>query len=63
MIIFRIGQRVAAVPDEATAVSHRDARYLLPPISVWIEPGDDERMIAAGRASAAAGSGLGPQSY
>jgi FAD/FMN-containing dehydrogenase len=54
MIIFRIGQGVAAVPDEATAFSHRDARYLFHPISIWTEPGDDERMIGAGRASAAA---------
>lgn len=54
MIIFRIGQGVAAVPDEATAFSHRDARYLFHPISVWTEPADDERMIAANRASAAA---------
>jgi FAD/FMN-containing dehydrogenase len=54
MIVFRIGQGVAAVPDEATAFSHRDARYLFHPISIWTEPGDDERMIGAGRASAAA---------
>jgi FAD/FMN-containing dehydrogenase len=54
MVIFRIGQGVAAVPDEATAFSHRDARYLFHPISMWSEPGDDERMIAANRAFAAA---------
>jgi hypothetical protein len=28
MVIFRIGQAVAAVPDNATAFSHRDANYL-----------------------------------
>ena len=54
MIIFRIGQGVEAVPDEATAFSHRDARYLFHPISVWTDPADDGRMIAAGRAFAAA---------
>jgi len=53
MVIFRIGQGVAAVPDEATAFSHRDAGYLFHPISVWAEP-DDEGMIAANRAFAAA---------
>ena len=54
MIVFRIGQAVAAVPDEATAFSHRDARYLFHPISIWADPADDARMIAATRAFAAA---------
>jgi FAD/FMN-containing dehydrogenase len=54
MVIFRIGQAVAAVPDEATAFSHRDARYLFHPISVWADPDDDERRIAATRAFAEA---------
>ena len=53
-IIFRIGQGVAAVPDKATAFSHRDARYLFHPISIWADPADDERMIAANRAFTAA---------
>ena len=42
-IIFRIGQGVAAVPDDATAFSHRDANYLFHPISVWQDPADDEQ--------------------
>jgi FAD/FMN-containing dehydrogenase len=54
MIIFRIGQGVAAVPDEATAFSHRDANYLFHPITAWADPADDERMISATRAFAAA---------
>lgn len=54
MIIFRIGQGVAAVPDEATAFPHRDANYLFHPISAWLDPADGERMIAATRAVAAA---------
>jgi FAD/FMN-containing dehydrogenase len=54
MIVFRIGQGVSAVPDEATAFSHRDARYLFHPISQWTDPGDDERLIEANRAFAAA---------
>ena len=53
-VIFRIGQAVAAVPDDATAFSHRDARYLFHPISAWSDPADDERLIAVNRASAAA---------
>jgi len=53
MVVFRIGQAVAAVADEATAFSHRDARYLFHPISIWADPADDERMIAATRAFAA----------
>jgi FAD/FMN-containing dehydrogenase len=54
MIIFRIGQGVTAVPDDATAFSHRDANYLFHPISVWDDPADDERVIAANRAFAEA---------
>jgi FAD/FMN-containing dehydrogenase len=54
MVIFRIGQGVAAVPDGATAFSHRDANYLFHPITAWADPADDERMTAATRAFAAA---------
>jgi FAD/FMN-containing dehydrogenase len=54
MIIFRIGQGVAAVPDDASAFSHRDANYLFHPISIWQDPADDERLIAANRAFAEA---------
>jgi FAD/FMN-containing dehydrogenase len=54
MVIFRIGQAIAAVPEDATAFSHRDARYLFHPISAWTDPADDERMIAANRAFAVA---------
>jgi FAD/FMN-containing dehydrogenase len=50
MIVFRIGQGVAATPDEATAFSHRDADYLFHPITMWQQPTDDERLIAASRA-------------
>ena len=49
MIIFRIGQGVAAVADDATAFSHRDADYLFHPITMWQHPTDDERLIAASR--------------
>jgi FAD/FMN-containing dehydrogenase len=52
MVIFRIGQAVTAVPDEASAFSHRDANYLFHPISVWSNAADDARMIAANRAFA-----------
>jgi FAD/FMN-containing dehydrogenase len=52
MIIFRIGQGVTAVPEDATAFSHRDANYLFHPISLWEDAADDERMIAANRAFA-----------
>lgn len=52
MVIFRIGQAVAAVPDAATAFSHRDAEYLFHPISAWTDAADDNRLIAANRAFA-----------
>jgi FAD/FMN-containing dehydrogenase len=51
MVIFRIGQGVAATPDDATAFSHRDADYLFHPISVWQNRTEDERLIAANRAA------------
>jgi FAD/FMN-containing dehydrogenase len=50
MIVFRIGQGVAATPDEATAFSHREANYLFHPITMWQQPGDDQRLMAATRA-------------
>jgi FAD/FMN-containing dehydrogenase len=49
MIIFRIGQGVSAIPDEATAFSHRDTDYLFHPISVWEDPAQDEEVMAASR--------------
>jgi FAD/FMN-containing dehydrogenase len=54
MVIFRIGQGVAAVREEATAFSHRDANYLFHPITAWTDPADDERLTAAARKFAAA---------
>ena len=54
MVIFRIGQGIAAVPDGATAFSHRGARYLFHPITIWADPAGDETMIAASRAFATA---------
>jgi FAD/FMN-containing dehydrogenase len=49
MVMFRIGQAVAEIPDEATAFSHRSARYLFHPIAMWQRAEDDERFIAATR--------------
>jgi FAD/FMN-containing dehydrogenase len=54
MVVFRIGQGVAAMPEEATAFSHRDAQYLFHPISCWSDAGDDDALIAANRAFAEA---------
>jgi FAD/FMN-containing dehydrogenase len=54
MVLFRIGQAVAMVPDAATAFSHRDAQYLFHPITAWFDPTQDERLIAGNRAFAAA---------
>jgi FAD/FMN-containing dehydrogenase len=51
-VIFRIGQAVGGVPDDSTAFSHRDANYLFHPISMWTDPADDARHIAANRAFA-----------
>jgi len=48
-VIFRLGQGITAVDDEASAFSHRDAGYLFHPISVWEERADDDHLIAANR--------------
>jgi FAD/FMN-containing dehydrogenase len=53
-VIFRVGQAIGAVPEDATAFSHRDAGYLVHPIVSWRDASDDARLIAAGRAFAAA---------
>lgn len=49
VILFRVGQAVAAVADDATAFSHRGARYMLHPIMLWPDAKDDDRVIAATR--------------
>jgi FAD/FMN-containing dehydrogenase len=51
-LLFRLGQGVTAVPDDAAAFSHRDAGYMFHPITMWSDPRDDERLIAAARALA-----------
>jgi FAD/FMN-containing dehydrogenase len=48
-VLFRVGQGVTTVPDDATAFSHRDADFLFHPISVWSDEADDERLIAVNR--------------
>jgi FAD/FMN-containing dehydrogenase len=46
LILFQHGGAVSRVPDEATAFSHRDAKFMLHPIGCWESPDDDERHIA-----------------
>ena len=48
-IIFQLGGAVARVPGDATAFSNREAPFILHPISVWEEPAEDKRQIAANR--------------
>ena len=52
MILFRIGQGVAAIADDATAFSHREAKYMFHPLVMWPSAADDERLIRATRAFA-----------
>lgn len=54
IVVFRIGQGVAAMADDATAFSHRDAGYLFHPITMWEQEADDARLIAAAREFCAA---------
>jgi FAD/FMN-containing dehydrogenase len=44
-ILFQHGGQVSRVPDDATAFSHRDARFMLHPIGCWEDPNDDEKQI------------------
>ncbi|HEY7633656.1 MAG TPA: FAD-binding oxidoreductase [Thermoleophilaceae bacterium] len=50
MALFRVGQGITAVGEDATAFSHRDAGYIFHPISMWEDQADDDRLIAANRA-------------
>jgi FAD/FMN-containing dehydrogenase len=54
ILLFRVGQAVAAVDDDATAFSHRDARYMFHPLCVWEDPADDARQIDAAKSFAEA---------
>ena len=45
IIIFRHGGAVSRVPEEATAAGHRDAAYMVHPITAWQNPADTERHI------------------
>jgi FAD/FMN-containing dehydrogenase len=45
LILFQHGGAVSRVPDDATAFSHRDAKFMLHPIAVWESPADDDRHI------------------
>jgi FAD/FMN-containing dehydrogenase len=49
-VIFRIGQAIRAVAEDATAFSHREANYLFHPIVGWKDAAGDARMIETGRA-------------
>jgi FAD/FMN-containing dehydrogenase len=53
-VLFRVGQAISAVPEDATAFPRRDARYLFHPIAAWASPADDAALIAATRGFAGA---------
>ena len=48
-IIFRLGGAINRVDEDATAFTHRDAPYIVHPITVWEDPALDEKLIAANR--------------
>jgi FAD/FMN-containing dehydrogenase len=41
LVFAQMGEAVNAVPEEATAFSHRDAKWLVHPIGMWADPADD----------------------
>jgi FAD/FMN-containing dehydrogenase len=44
------GGAVARVPEDATPLAGRDARFVVHPLLMWEDPADDEKLIAYGRA-------------
>lgn len=53
-VVLADGSVVTATPEDANAFSHREADYLFHPLTVWSEPGDDDRLMGASRAYAEA---------
>jgi FAD/FMN-containing dehydrogenase len=45
VVIQQIGSAVQRVPRDATAFNHRDAAFDFEILSLWTDPGDDERNI------------------
>jgi FAD/FMN-containing dehydrogenase len=45
------GGAIARVPDDATPLSGRGARFVVHPLLLWEDASEDERMIAYGRAT------------
>ena len=45
VILFRHGGAVSRIPDEATAAGHRNAAYMVHPITCWQDPAQSERHI------------------
>src|ERR671936_953879 len=46
VVLFQHGGAVSQVDDQATAFSHRDAKFMIHPIACWQDPADDERHLA-----------------
>jgi hypothetical protein len=53
-LIFRVGQGIAAVPEDDSAFSHRDPNYLFHPLALWPDPAKNDELISASRAFAEA---------
>jgi FAD/FMN-containing dehydrogenase len=45
-IIFRHGGAVSRVPEDATAVSHRDAAYMFHPLALWPDSSQTDQHLA-----------------
>jgi FAD/FMN-containing dehydrogenase len=54
VLIFRIGQGIAAVPEDDSAFSYRNADYLFHPLALWPDPAKDDEVISASRSFAEA---------
>ena len=48
-IIFRLGGAINQIPPQQSAFAHRDAPYILHPITVWEDPSLDGELIEANR--------------
>jgi FAD/FMN-containing dehydrogenase len=45
LVLFQHGGAIGAVDEDGTAFSHRDAKYMIHPISCWLDPAEDERQL------------------
>jgi FAD/FMN-containing dehydrogenase len=46
LVLFQHGGAIGRVNEDAAAFSHREAKYMIHPISCWLDDADDDRQMA-----------------